>query len=78
MDITEIAVPLVTGILSIGTVSAFVAKYVTKIVKYVRLAADAINALDNLSEALQDGMIDAGELEKVKASVAKFKADLKA
>lgn len=78
MDLTPIAVPVITSILSIGAVSAFLAKYVSKVVKYVRLAADAVNALDHLAEDLKDGMITAEELNALVKDVEKFKADLKA
>lgn len=78
MDISTIAVPVLTWVLSIGTVSAFISKNVTKVIKYVRLSSDAINALEHLAEALEDGALNTTELDKLQADIVKFKADLKA
>lgn len=78
MDISTIATPVISAILSIAAVSAFVSKYVKYAVKYVRLAADAINTLDTLIESLDDGQLTGQEIDAIKAKVLKFKADLKA
>lgn len=77
MNLTDVIVPVVTAILSIGTVSAFVARYVTKISKYIRLAADAINTLNNVSTALEDGQLTVPEMDQLKKDIEKFKIDLK-
>jgi hypothetical protein len=76
MDIGTIITPIISAGLSIAAVSAFVIKYVKPVVKYVRLAADAINALDHVATALEDGTINEKEVEQIRADVIKFKADM--
>lgn len=77
MNISDIAVPVVSAVLSIGAVSAFLSKYVAKIVKYVRLAADAINTLKDVANALEDGKLTPEEITQLTKDVAYFQAELK-
>lgn len=77
MDISTVAVPIISGILGIGSVSIFVAKYVTKIAKYVRIAHSAIRLADDAIECLKDGHVDAAEVARITSDVVKLKNDLK-
>jgi hypothetical protein len=75
MDVSTIVVPVVSAVLGIGTVSAFVAKYVTKVVKYARVATDAIKLLDDAVECLQDGKVDQDEVNRIIDDIKKVKED---
>lgn len=75
MDITPIVTSVASGVLSITAVSAFVAKYLTKTVKYVRISKDALVLLDYVVEALEDGQLTPEESDRIKAEAAQLKAD---
>jgi hypothetical protein len=76
MDITQIIASIAGAVLGITSVGAFTVKYTSKVIKYVRIAADAINALEHVAEALDDGTLSVAEIESIKADVAKFRKDL--
>lgn len=76
MDYTTIAVSIVSGVLSIGAVAAFMAKYMPAITKWAMVAKDAVETLADVSAALAKGPITADELAKLQADVTKFKIDL--
>jgi hypothetical protein len=77
MDITQIIATVVSAVLSVGAVAAFVTKYISPAVKYAMLAKDAVETLSDVVEALKDGKLAPEEIEALKNDVAKFKADLK-
>lgn len=76
-SLSSLLAPIATVVLSIAAVSSFLGKVLPSTVKYVRLASDAINALDDIVESLVDGKLTPDELDKLKNDLAKFKADLK-
>jgi hypothetical protein len=77
MDLSQIIAPVVTSVVGIGAVSAFLTKYIPKIIKYAMIAKDAISILDDALEALEDGALTPNEIDKIKLDVAKLKDDLK-
>lgn len=76
MDYTAIASAIISGVLGIGAVAAFMAKYMPAVSKYAMIAKDAVETLSDITDALKDGALTADEIAKVKVDVAQFKADL--
>ena len=78
MDYTAIGAAIVSGVLGIGAVATFMAKYMPKVIKYATIAKDAVETLSDVADALKDGVLSADEITKLKADVAAFQASLKA
>lgn len=78
MDWTALATSIVSGILGIGAVAAFMAKYMPAVTKWATVAKDAVETLSDVADALKDGKLSDDEIAKLKADVAAFQAALKA
>jgi predicted DNA-binding protein (UPF0278 family) len=78
MDFKDIAVMAGSVVLSIGVVSAFVAKVLPKITKYIRIAKEALDVADAAVQALQDNTITKEEIEVLLSEVQALKVALKA
>lgn len=78
MDFKDIAVMAGSVVLSIGVVSAFIAKVLPKITKYIHIAKEALDIADSATQALQDNVITKEEIEVLMAEVQALKVALKA
>ena len=78
MDIKDIAVVASSIILSIGVVSAFIAKVLPKITKYIHIAKEALDIADTATQALKDNVITKEEVEALMNEVQALKDALKA
>lgn len=76
MDWTAIGVSVLSGILAIGAVATFMAKYMPTVTKWATLAKDAVETLSDLSSALAKGPLTPDVITKLEADVAQFKLDL--
>lgn len=77
MDIQPYIAPVISAVLSIGTVGAFVISAAGKSKKYILLANDAITTLKDLEESLEDGKLTAEEQDKLGADINRFQDRLK-
>ena len=77
MNWTAIATSLISGVLGISAVAAFMAKYMPTVTKWVTIAKDAVETLTDVSASLAAGPLTAAEITKLQADVAQFQADLK-
>ncbi len=83
MDYTAIGSAIISGIISIGAITLFLKNNMPGITKWVALAKDAVETLDDISEALspdKDGKVELTpeEIEKIKKDVVNFKVALAA
>lgn len=78
MDWTAIAAAIVSGIMGIGAVAAFLTKYMPLVIKWAVIAKDAVETLTDVADALKDGALSAEEVAKLKEDVAHFQSLLKA
>lgn len=76
MDWTTLAVSIVSGILGIGAVAAFMAKYMPTVSRWVTIAKDAVETLSDVSSSLAKGPLTSAEITQLQADVTQFKADL--
>lgn len=81
MDITAVIAAVVTGILGIGGIAVFFGKYMPVFAKWVALAKDAVETLNDISVALSPddkGKVEltADEITKINTDVAAFKTQL--
>jgi hypothetical protein len=77
MDYTAIVTAIISGVLGIGAVAAFMAKYMPAVAKWAMVAKDATETLSDLADALKDGALTADEIAKLKADVIAFQAAIK-
>lgn len=78
MDYTAIMTAIISGVLGIGAVAAFMSKYMPAVSKWAMVAKDAVETLSDVAEALKDGALSADEIAKLKADITTFKAQLDA
>lgn len=78
MDYTAIATAVISGVLGIGAVAAFMSKYMPAVSKWAMLAKDATETLSDIADALKDGALTSDEIAKLKEDVLKFQLALKA
>lgn len=83
MDYQAIAVAIVSGVLGIGGVSVFLGKFIPKIVGWVALAKDAVETINDISQALNpdtNGKIEltSDEIKKINDDAVAFKSKLSA
>lgn len=76
MDYTAIGTAIVSGVLGIGAVGAFMAKYMPMVTKWAMIAKDAVETLSDVSDALKDGNLTVEEVNKLKEDIVKLKIDL--
>jgi hypothetical protein len=76
MDWTTLAVSIVSGILGIGAVATFMAKYMPAVSKWVTIAKDAVETLSDVSASLAKGPLTSAEITQLQADVTQFRADL--
>lgn len=77
MDWTAIGTGVVSGVLGIGAVSLFLSKTLPKILKYVNVANDALKLAKDAITALEDKSVTPEEIVLLKADYEQIKADLK-
>lgn len=77
MDWTTLVASIITGILSIGAVAVFMAKYMPAVTKWATIAKDAVETLSDVADALKDANLSADELAKLKQDIANFQATIK-
>lgn len=83
IDYTAIFSAIVAGIISIGAVTLFLKNNMPVISKWIALAKDAVETLDDISKALEPdatGKVEltTAEIEEIKADVVQFKMALAA
>ncbi len=82
MDYTAIGAALITGLLSIASIALFLKNNMPGVIKWVVLAKDAVETLNDISVALNPdpttGIVEltTEEVTKIKSDAAKFKTDL--
>lgn len=73
MDYTAIATAIIGGLLGLGGVSMFLGKYMPLISKWTSLAKDAIETINDITEALEPDAT--GKVELTPEEIAKINAD---
>lgn len=73
MDYTAITTAIISGVLSIGAVTAFLVKVMPKISGWIALAKDAVETLNDISIALNPD--STGKVELTTEEIAKINAD---
>lgn len=81
MDWTAVATSIIAGVVSIGGVGIFLAKYMPKISAWTALAKDGVETIDDISEALKPdstGKVELtpDEIKKINEDAIKFKTQL--
>jgi hypothetical protein len=77
MDLTPIEASITTAIVSLGTVAAFLHKYLPRAYHYLKVARMAIETLEDVCAAAEDDNITPEEVIRIKADIVKFKELLK-
>lgn len=65
-------------ILGIAVVSAFIAKYAPKVIKYITVAKEVADLADKMARALQDGNLTEDEVKGLVKEYADIKEALQA
>lgn len=81
MDYQAIVMAIVTGILGIGAVSLWLSKTMPKISGWIALAKDAVETINDISQALtpdSTGKVEltADEISKINGDAVAFKTQL--
>lgn len=82
IDWTAISMALISGLLSVGAIGVFLARYMPMVIKYATLAKDAVETLNDIAAALKpdaNGKVELTpqEIDEIKADAEKFQIDLK-
>jgi len=77
MDWGSIVAPIVSFVLGIGVVGAFVAKYAGAAKKYLNIATEALSLLNTVVKAIEDKEVTAGEVNLIKDEINDLMAALK-
>lgn len=65
-------------VLSIGAVSVTLGKVLPKVTKYIHIAKEAIDLLDDVTAAVKDNTITKEEVDEIMKEVSELKLALKA
>lgn len=76
-NLETIITSVITGILSITAVSAFLIRYLGKASKYANIAKEAVEALTAVVNSLKDGKLSTEEIEAIKKEIEEFKLAIK-
>lgn len=77
MDLNNIYASVGTTVLTIGGVSAFIAKYIPNALKSIKVAHKALDLVEDIVDAAQDRQLTAQEVEKIIADADALRETLK-